>query len=59
MDDELAEAARQLDINVSAAARHGVQEAVRAAMARADREAYKRHPERIDTFWDDIEAWGT
>ena len=27
-------------------------------MARSDREAYQRHPERPDSFWTDAEAWG-
>ena len=58
LDDELAERARQLGINVSAAARQGVADAVRAALARSDREAYQRHPERPDSFWADAEAWG-
>ena len=58
LDDELAERARQLGINISAAARQGVADAVRAALARADREAYQRHPERRDSFWDEAEAWG-
>jgi post-segregation antitoxin (ccd killing protein) len=58
LDDELAERARQLGINISAAARQGVAEAVRAALAQADREAYQRHPERPDSFWREAEAWG-
>jgi post-segregation antitoxin (ccd killing protein) len=58
LDDELAERARQLGINISAAARQGVADAVRAALARADREAYQRHPERPDPFWAEAEAWG-
>jgi post-segregation antitoxin (ccd killing protein) len=58
LDDELAERARQLGINISAAARQGVADAVRAALAQADREAYERHPERPDSFWADAEAWG-
>ena len=58
LDDELAERARQLGINISAAARQGVADAVRAALARADREAYQRHPERPDSFWAEAEAWG-
>jgi hypothetical protein len=57
LDDELAERARRLDINVSAAARQGVADAVRAALAASDRAAYKRLPERPDPFWDDVEAW--
>ena len=58
LDDELAERAHQLGINISAAARQGVAEAVRVALARSDREAYLRHPERTDTFWAEAEAWG-
>ena len=48
IDRATAERARRLKINVSAAAREGVEAAVRAAMARADREAYRRRPERPD-----------
>ncbi|MGH9227302.1 MAG: type II toxin-antitoxin system CcdA family antitoxin [Acidimicrobiales bacterium] len=58
IDDELAERARQLRINISAAARQGVADAVRAALARSDRQAYQRHPERPDSFWTEVEAWG-
>jgi len=58
LDEELAERARQLGVNISAAARQGVADAVRAALARADREAYLRKPERGDTFWNEAEAWG-
>jgi len=58
IDDELAERARQLGINISAAARQGVADAVRAALARSDRQAYERHPERPDSFWAQAEAWG-
>jgi post-segregation antitoxin (ccd killing protein) len=57
LDDELAERARELGINISAAARQGVADAVRAALARSDREAYQRHPERADAFWTEAEAW--
>lgn len=57
IDPALAERARRLRINVSAAAREGVEAAVKAAMARADRDAYRRHPERPDPFWSDVEAW--
>jgi post-segregation antitoxin (ccd killing protein) len=57
LDDELAARARQLGINISAAARQGVADAVRAALARSDREAYERHPERDDAFWTEAEAW--
>jgi post-segregation antitoxin (ccd killing protein) len=58
LDEELAERARQLGINISAAARQGVADAVRTALARSDREAYLRHPEQADTFWTEAEAWG-
>jgi len=36
----------------------GVAAAVRAALAQADRDAYTRRPEKIDSFWTDAEAWG-
>lgn len=58
LDEELAERARQLGVNISAAARQGVADAVRAALARSDRDAYLRQPERRDAFWDEAEAWG-
>lgn len=58
LDESLAERARLLGINISAAARDGVAAAVRDALASADREAYERHPERPDQFWNDAEAWG-
>jgi post-segregation antitoxin (ccd killing protein) len=58
LDDELAARAHQLGINISAAARQGVADAVRAALARSDRDAYRRHPERPDAFWAQAEAWG-
>jgi post-segregation antitoxin (ccd killing protein) len=58
LDEELAERARRLGINISAAARQGVADAVRAALTRADRDAYLRQPERADTFWTEAEAWG-
>jgi hypothetical protein len=57
MDDALAERARKLGINISAAARDGVAAAVRAALIRADRVAYERLPERPDSFWTQAEAW--
>jgi len=57
MDQALAARARRLKVNVSAAARDGVEAAVRSAMARADRDAYRRHPERPDPFWFLVEAW--
>jgi post-segregation antitoxin (ccd killing protein) len=58
LDEELAERARALGVNISAAARQGVTDAVRAALGRADREAYLRQPERADPFWTQLEAWG-
>ena len=57
LDDELAERARQLGVNISAAAREGVAAAVHAALARSDRAAYERHPEGADPFWIEAEAW--
>lgn len=58
LDAELATRARSLGVNVSAAARRGVAEAVRAAMAAHDREAYRRTPEVLDEDWEDAEVWG-
>ncbi|MDA8103163.1 MAG: type II toxin-antitoxin system CcdA family antitoxin [Nitrospiraceae bacterium] len=58
LDEELAERARQLGVNISAAARQGVADAVRAALERSDRDAYLRHPERAGDFWAEAEAWG-
>jgi post-segregation antitoxin (ccd killing protein) len=57
LDDGLAERARRLGINISAAARDGVEAAVRAALARTDRTAYEQQPERPDPFWTGAEAW--
>jgi post-segregation antitoxin (ccd killing protein) len=58
LEAQLAADARRLGVNVSAAARRGVAEAVRAALAQADREAYRRQPEPVDPFWAEAEAWG-
>jgi post-segregation antitoxin (ccd killing protein) len=58
LDEALADEARRLGVNVSAAARQGVADAVRAALAQADREAYLRRPEQADPFWAEVEAWG-
>ena len=58
LDDELARRARELGVNISAAARKGVDGAVRSALERADREAYINHPETIDDGWVTAEAWG-
>jgi post-segregation antitoxin (ccd killing protein) len=57
LDEALVARARDLKVNISAAARDGVEAAVRAATARADREAYRRRPERPDPFWSQVEAW--
>lgn len=57
LDETLAEQARKLDVNVSAAARDGVAAAVRSALAQADRRAYADMPESEDTFWTESEAW--
>ncbi|HZD24354.1 MAG TPA: type II toxin-antitoxin system CcdA family antitoxin [Acidimicrobiia bacterium] len=59
LDEALAEKARELNINISAAARRGVKQAVRAALAESDRRAYERHPEQPDPFWTELEAWST
>ncbi len=58
LDDDLAEHARTLGINISAAARDGVAAAVREALANSDRAAYRRQPERPNPFWANVEAWG-
>jgi post-segregation antitoxin (ccd killing protein) len=57
MDDDLAERARTLGVNISAAARQGVANAVRAALEKADREAYAKHPESVDASWTEFEVW--
>lgn len=57
LDEELAEQARELNINVSEAARNGVAAAVRAALAQSDQAAYERTPESPDPFWDELETW--
>lgn len=57
LEKSLAEQARRLGVNISAAAREGVASAVLAAMAEADRRSYEEHPERPDPFWADAEAW--
>jgi len=57
LDDALAEEARRLGVNISAAARDGVAAAVREALGRTDREAYRRSPEKADEFWSAAEAW--
>jgi post-segregation antitoxin (ccd killing protein) len=57
LDEELARRARALGINISEAARRGVANAVRSAMAEGDRRAYERKPEQPDPFWEEAEAW--
>ncbi len=57
LDEELADQARRHGVNVSAAAREGVREAVYAAMAREDRAAYERHPEEDDEVWMELQQW--
>ena len=57
MDESLAEQARRLGVNVSAAARDGVAAAVLAAQLAHDRAAYLAKPERADEFWIDAETW--
>lgn len=58
LDESLAARARELGVNISAAARAGVVAAVRDAIGTADRRAYERLPERPDPAWEDAEAWG-
>ncbi len=58
LDESLAEQARRLGVNISAAARDGVLAAVRAALTESDRAAYERRPEHPESFWNEAEAWG-
>ena len=58
LDESLADRARELGVNVSAAARDGVAAAVRSALEQADRRAYLDMPESEDSSWADSEAWG-
>ena len=57
LDSDTAEQARRLDVDIPAAARRGVTEAVRKALTRADRAAYERTREHPDPFWEGAEAW--
>lgn len=57
LDKELVAQAHRLSVNISAAAREGVADAVRRAMGEADRAAYRRVPEEPDGFWEEAEAW--
>jgi Post-segregation antitoxin CcdA len=59
LEESLADEARKLGVNISAAARQGVASAVRAALAEKDRAAYERQPEQPDPFWSEAEAWST
>lgn len=58
LEDSLADQARHLGVNISAAARDGVAAAVRVAMVQADRAAYRARPEKVDKFWSEAETWG-
>jgi post-segregation antitoxin (ccd killing protein) len=57
LSESLAEQARRRGVNLSAAAREGVEAAVRAAWAEADRSAYQNKPEKVDSFWTEADAW--
>jgi post-segregation antitoxin (ccd killing protein) len=57
LDEALAEQARELGVNVSAAARNGVAQAVRSALEQGDRRAYADRPETVDPFWGETEVW--
>lgn len=58
LDRWLAEQARRLDIDISAAARAGVRAAIRGSLVESDRAAYERLPEEPDDCWDEAEVWG-
>jgi post-segregation antitoxin (ccd killing protein) len=58
IDDQLAAEARELGINLSAAARDGLRRAVQRRRAELDRQAYQRQPETEDQGWENSEAWG-
>lgn len=58
LEEALADQARRLGVNISAAARDGVAAAVRAALAEADRGAYRNRPEQVEAGWTDAETWG-
>jgi post-segregation antitoxin (ccd killing protein) len=59
LDESVARQARELGINISAAARRGVASAVHAALIENDRAAYERHPEEPDEFWIEAEGWSS
>jgi len=58
LDRRLAEQARRLDIDISAAARAGVRTTIRNTLVESDRTAYERKPEQLDAFWVEAEVWG-
>lgn len=58
LEESLLEKAREMHVNVSAAARNGVAEAVRHAMIANDIAAYQRLPEVPDPIWMELETWG-
>jgi hypothetical protein len=58
LDEEIAKKAQQLGVDVSAAARQGVIDAVEAAMVIADRLAYLEHREVENPEWTTVEVWG-
>ncbi|MGI8632022.1 MAG: type II toxin-antitoxin system CcdA family antitoxin [Solirubrobacterales bacterium] len=58
LEADLAAQARRLGLNISAAAREGVAEAVRKALEGHDRAVYERAPEAHDPSWERVEAWG-
>jgi post-segregation antitoxin (ccd killing protein) len=58
IDDQLAAEARELGINLSAAAREGLRRAVQRRRAELDRQAYELQPEAEDQAWENAEAWG-
>ena len=58
IEEALIERARELGVNVSAAARAGVAAAIGDALSKQDRAAYEREPERFDDFWSTAEVWG-
>jgi hypothetical protein len=58
LDEEIAKRAEQLGVDVSAAARQGVIDAVEAAMVIADRLSYLEHREVENPEWITMEVWG-
>lgn len=57
LDEKLASQARSLGINISAAARQGIVDAIHEVFIHSDRQAYTRCPETIDSSWKEGEAW--